>query len=51
MSTSNEQQMNTWWAEGDTPVRNDSRVSYLVDGHYPYDETGARKRPSRRTRW
>ncbi len=23
--------MNTWWAEGDTPVRNDSRVSYLVD--------------------
>src|SRR6266704_687968 len=31
MSTSNEQQMNTWWAEGDTPVRNDSRVSYLVD--------------------
>src|SRR5437667_6428735 len=31
MSTSNEQQMNTWWAEGDTPVRNNSRVSYLVD--------------------
>jgi phosphatidylserine/phosphatidylglycerophosphate/cardiolipin synthase-like enzyme len=27
----NEQQMNTWWAEGDTPARNDSRVSYLVD--------------------
>src|SRR5215470_14037314 len=23
--------MNTWWAEGDTPVRTDSRVSYLVD--------------------
>ena len=23
--------MNTWWAEGDTPVRDDSRVSYLVD--------------------
>ncbi|HEY4034142.1 MAG TPA: phospholipase D family protein [Ktedonobacteraceae bacterium] len=21
-----------WWAEGDTPVRNDSRVTYLVDG-------------------
>jgi phosphatidylserine/phosphatidylglycerophosphate/cardiolipin synthase-like enzyme len=31
MSTSNEQQLNIWWAEGDTPVRNDSRVSYLVD--------------------
>jgi phosphatidylserine/phosphatidylglycerophosphate/cardiolipin synthase-like enzyme len=28
---SNEQQVNNWWAEGDTPVRNDSRVSYLVD--------------------
>ena len=23
--------MNSWWAEGDTPVRNDSHVSYLVD--------------------
>jgi phosphatidylserine/phosphatidylglycerophosphate/cardiolipin synthase-like enzyme len=31
LSASNEQQMNTWWAEGDTPVRNDSHVSYLVD--------------------
>jgi phosphatidylserine/phosphatidylglycerophosphate/cardiolipin synthase-like enzyme len=31
MSTSNEQQNDIWWAEGDTPVRNDSRVSYLVD--------------------
>jgi phosphatidylserine/phosphatidylglycerophosphate/cardiolipin synthase-like enzyme len=31
MSASNEQQVNNWWAEGDTPVRNDSRVSYLVD--------------------
>src|SRR3989454_10825965 len=31
MSTSNEQQTTIWWAEGDTPVRNDSRVSYLVD--------------------
>jgi hypothetical protein len=29
MSTSNEQQVNSWWAEGDTPVRTDSRVSYL----------------------
>ena len=28
---SNEQQANNWWAEGDTPVRNNSRVSYLVD--------------------
>jgi len=31
MSASNEQKVNNWWAEGDTPVRNDSRVSYLVD--------------------
>ncbi|MBX5451228.1 phospholipase D-like domain-containing protein [Thermogemmatispora sp.] len=22
-----------WWAQGDTPVRRDSRVTYLVDGH------------------
>ena len=28
---SNEQQANNWWAEGDTPVHTDSRVSYLVD--------------------
>jgi phosphatidylserine/phosphatidylglycerophosphate/cardiolipin synthase-like enzyme len=27
----NEQQMNNWWAEGDTAVRTDSHVSYLVD--------------------
>lgn len=25
-------QAKQWWAEGDTPVRNDSRVAYLVDG-------------------
>jgi phosphatidylserine/phosphatidylglycerophosphate/cardiolipin synthase-like enzyme len=23
----------TWWAEGDTPVHTDSRVTYLVDAH------------------
>ncbi len=23
---------NNWWAEGDTPVRADSRVTYLIDG-------------------
>ena len=28
---SNEQRVNNWWAEGDTPVHIDSRVSYLVD--------------------
>lgn len=28
----NEQNTKNWWAEGDTPVRNDSRVTYLVDG-------------------
>src|SRR6266699_2562865 len=31
MSASTEQQMNNWWAEGDTPVHNDSHVSYVVD--------------------
>src|SRR6266481_3496316 len=31
MSASIEQQMHNWWAEGDTPVHNDSHVSYLVD--------------------
>jgi phosphatidylserine/phosphatidylglycerophosphate/cardiolipin synthase-like enzyme len=24
--------INNWWAEGDTPVRADSRVTYLIDG-------------------
>jgi hypothetical protein len=24
--------INSWWAEGDTPVRADSRITYLVDG-------------------
>ncbi len=33
MSTSDELQSNTWWAEGDTPIHTDSRVTYLVDGH------------------
>ncbi len=33
MSTTNEQHMNNWWAEGDTPVRADSHVTYLVDAH------------------
>jgi phosphatidylserine/phosphatidylglycerophosphate/cardiolipin synthase-like enzyme len=28
----NEYSLKSWWAEGDTPVRDDSRVSYLVDG-------------------
>lgn len=32
MQASNEQRTRKWWAEGDTPVRNDSRVAYLVDG-------------------
>ncbi len=32
MQISQEQQAKNWWAEGDTPVRNDSRVTYLVDG-------------------
>jgi len=29
---SDEQAAKTWWALGDTPVRSDSRVTYLVDG-------------------
>jgi phosphatidylserine/phosphatidylglycerophosphate/cardiolipin synthase-like enzyme len=29
---SDEQDTRNWWAEGDTPVRNDSRVTYMVDG-------------------
>ncbi len=32
MSATNEQLINKWWAEGDTPVHADSRVTYLVDG-------------------
>ena len=32
MSTANGQQINDWWAEGDTPVREHSRVTYLIDG-------------------
>ncbi len=32
MSAANEQQMNDWWAEGDTPVRTHTRVTYLIDG-------------------
>lgn len=32
MSNTNEQQSNDWWAEGDSPVHRDSRVTYLVDG-------------------
>ncbi|GAC1685856.1 MAG: phospholipase D-like domain-containing protein [Ktedonobacteraceae bacterium] len=29
---SDEQKAKNWWAAGDTPVRTDSRVTYLVDG-------------------
>ena len=32
MSVPGEQPIKNWWAEGDTPVRYDSRVNYLVDG-------------------
>ena len=34
MSATNDQQINDrdWWAEGDTPVREHSRVTYLIDG-------------------
>lgn len=32
MSAMNEQQLKDWWAEGDTPAREHSRVTYLIDG-------------------
>jgi len=32
MSATDEQSTLNWWASGDTPVRTDSRVTYLVDG-------------------
>ncbi len=32
MSVPSESSIKNWWAEGDTPVRYDSRVVYLVDG-------------------
>jgi phosphatidylserine/phosphatidylglycerophosphate/cardiolipin synthase-like enzyme len=33
MSAQHEQPLTNWWADGDTPVHADSRVSYLVDAH------------------
>jgi phosphatidylserine/phosphatidylglycerophosphate/cardiolipin synthase-like enzyme len=33
MSAHTVQPVNTWWAEGDTPIRADSQVAYLVDAH------------------
>src|SRR5438105_5088332 len=32
MSSLDERFTSDWWATGDTPVHNDSRVTYLVDG-------------------
>ncbi len=32
MVSPNEQLAKDWWAEGDTPVRNDSHATYFVDG-------------------
>jgi len=32
VTVTNERQTNNWWAEGDTPVRANARVTYLVDG-------------------
>jgi len=32
MSFTEEQTTLNWWASGDTPVHNDSRVTYLIDG-------------------
>ena len=33
MSANNEQPLNNWWAEGDSPVHSDLRVAYAVDAH------------------
>ena len=33
MSANSVQHVTNWWAEGDTPVRADSKVAYLVDAH------------------
>jgi hypothetical protein len=33
MSVNNEQRLNNWGAEDDTPVHVDSQVAYLVDAH------------------
>src|SRR5947209_4653419 len=32
MQITDERKLGNWWADGDTPVHTDSRVSYLVDG-------------------
>lgn len=32
MQATGQPQDRHWWADGDTPVRNDSRITYLVDG-------------------
>lgn len=32
MSTIDEQYQLNWWAEGDTPIHHDSRVTYFIDG-------------------
>src|SRR5437588_12016134 len=32
MQITDVRKLGDWWAEGDTPVRTDSRVTYLVDG-------------------
>jgi hypothetical protein len=32
MQITEERMVDNWWADGDTPVRTDSRVKYLVDG-------------------
>jgi len=32
VSVPSESSIKNWWAEGDTPMRDDSRVTYLVDG-------------------
>src|SRR6266567_792901 len=33
MSATHEPHLNNWWAQGDTPVHDDSRVAYFVDAH------------------
>ncbi len=32
MQSTDKRKLGDWWAEGDTPVRTDSRITYLIDG-------------------
>ena len=50
MSAHNEQPVNNWWAEGDTPVHADSHVTYLVDAHSAGEQNDQQNREQKRIR-